>query len=590
LLNRCVSRAARAKMVSFNMWKPNMKITSQFLALALMAQCGFVLAKGNADTIFYGGPVVTVNAKNEEVQAIAVQGGKIVALGTKDAITKDWQSKTTQIIDLKGQTLMPGFVEPHVHIMLTAVFEGLGLNLSNFTLPYDTKETLIAKMKAHLKTIPPGGWLFGFGVDPSRTSPFMAELTADDLDKVSTTVPIFLVNQSGHIGYVNNKAIELSGITNKTPNPPNGGIYVKDAQGKLTGKLVEPPSYLPFMAKMPVPTEAQLFGAIQQTMKRFAATGVTTASEMSVGGNFGVDKEAAIYRAIFAKNASPIRVRGYLFSQAMPPGYKTIKPNDGDDMLRFIGVKYISDGSTQGLTAALNEPYSYPKGSKWSGALNYKDADIQASMKSYFDQGWQISTHSNGDKAIDQALNSYAKLLAGNNQPQDRRLRIEHFTVNNASQAKKAVQLGVVPSFTIGHVHYWGSAFDNHIIGSERAKRIDPAAEIKRLGGKFTLHSDTPVSNVGPLNYITEAVTRVWQLPPKKVLGPDQVISVDDAIRAITIDAAYQIFADKLVGSLEVGKRADLVVLEKNPRTTPAADIRNIKVKETWVDGKRQAW
>ncbi|WP_108469558.1 amidohydrolase [Polynucleobacter difficilis] len=567
-----------------------MKFTSKFLVLALIAQCGFALAKGNADTIFYGGPVVTVNAKNEEVQAIAVQGGKIVALGTKDAITKDWQSKTTQVIDLKGQTLMPGFVEPHVHIMITAVFEGLGLNLSNFTLPYDTKETLIAKMKAHLKTIPPGGWLFGFGVDPSRTSPFMAELTADDLDKVSKDVPIFIVNQSGHIGYVNNKAIELAGVTNKTPNPPGGGIYVKDAQGKLTGKLVEPPSYLPFMAKMPVPSEAQLFGAVQQTMKRFAATGVTTASEMSVGGNFGVDKEIAIYRAIFAKNASPIRVRGYLFSQAMPPGYKTIKPNDGDDMLRFIGIKYVADGSTQGLTAALNEPYSYPKGTKWSGSLNYKDADIQASMKSYFDQGWQISTHSNGDKAIDQALNSYSKLLAGNSKPQDRRLRIEHFTVNNPSQAKKAVQLGVVPSFTIGHVHYWGSAFDNHIIGSDRAKRIDPAAEIKRLGGKFTLHSDTPVSNVGPLNYITEAVTRVWQLPPKKVLGPDQVISVDDAIRAITIDAAYQIFADDKVGSLEVGKQADFVVLEKNPRTTPAADIRDIKVKQTWVDGKKQAW
>jgi predicted amidohydrolase YtcJ len=567
-----------------------MKIASKFLAFALIAQCGFALAKGNADTIFYGGPVVTVNAKNEEVQAIAVQGGKIVALGTKDAVTKDWQSKTTQVIDLKGQTLMPGFVEPHVHIMITAVFEGLGLNLSNFTLPYDTKETLIAKMKAHLKTIPAGGWLIGFGVDPSRTSPFMAELTADDLDKVSKDVPIFIVNQSGHIGYVNNKAIELAGITNKTPNPPSGGIYVKDAQGKLTGKLVEPPSYLPFMAKMPVPNEAQLFGAIQQTMKRFAATGVTTASEMSVGGNFGVDKEIAIYRGIFAKNASPIRMRGYLFSQAMPPGYKTTKPNDGDDMLRFIGIKYVADGSTQGLTAALNEPYSYPKNSKWSGALNYKDADIQASMKFYFDQGWQISTHSNGDKAIDQALNSYSKLLAGNPKPQDRRLRIEHFTVNNASQVKKAVQLGVVPSFTIGHVHYWGSAFDNHIIGSERAKRIDPAAEFKRAGGKFTLHSDTPVSNVGPLNYITEAVTREWQLPPKKVLGPDQVISVDDAIRAITIDAAYQIFADDKVGSLEVGKQADFVVLEKNPRITPAADIRNIKVKETWVGGKKQAW
>lgn len=563
-----------------------MKLAPKLLSTLLMAHCALVFAKGNADTIFYGGPVVTVNTKNEEVQALAVQNGKIVAVGTKDSVTKDWQSSSTKVIDLKGQTLMPGFVEPHVHIIVTAVFEGLGLNLSNFTLPYDTKETLIAKMRAHLKTIPPGGWLFGFGVDPSRTSPFMAELTADDLDKVSTTVPIFIVNQSGHIGYVNNKAIELAGITNKTPNPPGGGIYVKDAQGKLTGKLIEPPTYLPFMAKMPNPTEAELFGAIQGTMKKIASTGVTTASEMSVGGNFGVDKEVEIYKSIFAKNASPIRVRGYLFSEALPAGYNGIKPNDGDDMLRFIGIKYISDGSTQGLTAALSEPYTYPKGSKWSGALNYKDADIQASMKSYFDQGWQISTHSNGDKAIDQALNSYAKLLAGSKKPQDRRLRIEHFTVNNASQAKKAVQLGVVPSFTIGHVHYWGSAFNNFIIGPERAKRIDPAAEIKRLGGKFTLHSDTPVSNVGPLNYITEAVTREWQLPPKKVLGPDQVISVDDAIRAVTIDAAYQIFADNKVGSLEVGKQADFVILEKNPRTTPAGDIRNIKVKETWIDGK----
>jgi predicted amidohydrolase YtcJ len=446
-----------------------MNIASKLALAFCMAPCALAFAKGNADTIFYGGPVVTVNAKNEEVQAIAVQGGKIVALGTKDAVTKDWQTNTTQVIDLKGQTLMPGFVEPHVHIMVTAVFEGLGLNLSNFTLPYDTKETLIAKMKAHLKTIPPGGWLFGFGVDPSRTSPFMAELTADDLDKVSTTVPIFLVNQSGHIGYVNNKAIQLAGISNKTPNPPGGGIYVKDAQGKLTGKLVEPPSYLPFMAKMPNPTEAELFGAIQGTLKKIASTGVTTASEMSVGGNFGVVKEVAIYKGIFAKNASPIRVRGYLFSQALPAGYNSIKPNDGDDMLRFIGIKYIADGSTQGLTAALSEPYNYPKNSKWSGALNYKDADMQASMKTYFDQGWQISTHSNGDKAIDQALNSYAKLLAGNKKPQDRRLRIEHFTVNNASQVKKAVQLGVVPSFTIGHVHYWGSAFDNFIIGPDRA-------------------------------------------------------------------------------------------------------------------------
>lgn len=114
---------------------------------------------------------------------------------------------------LRGQTLMPGFVEPHVHILVTSVFEGLGLNLSNFTLPYDTKESLAKKMKVALKDVPAGGWLFGFGVDPSRTTPFMAELTADDLDAVSKDVPIFIVNQSGHIGYVNHKALELAGVT-----------------------------------------------------------------------------------------------------------------------------------------------------------------------------------------------------------------------------------------------------------------------------------------------------------------------------------------------------------------------------------------
>ena len=555
-----------------------------------MAQCALVFAKGNADTIFYGGPIVTVNAQNEEAQALAVQNGKIVAVGTKDAVTKEWQADNTQVIDLKGQTLMPGFVEPHVHIIGTTVMERMWVNLSNFTLPYDTIETISQKLKAELKNVPAGGWLVAFGVDPSRTTPFMAELTADDLDRVSKDVPIFIINQSGHIGYVNHRALELAGITDTTPNPGNGGIYAKDAQGKLTGKLVEPPSYLAFMAKIPVPTQVQLVEALQGTLKMMASKGITSASEMSVGANLGVEQEVALYKAVSANNAAPIRIRGYLWAQSLPVGFNAIKPNEGDDRFRLIGVKYIADGSTQGLTAALNAPYAYPKGSKFSGDLNYQDGQILSLMKPYFDQGWQISIHSNGDKAIDQTLNNYEKLLAGNPHPQERRLRIEHFTINNESQVKKAVKMGVVPSFTIGHVDFWGEAFNDHLIGAERSKRIDPAGDFKRAGARFTLHSDSPVSPIGPLSYISEEVTREWQLPPQKVLGPTQAVTVDDAIRAITINAAYQIFADNIVGSLEVGKQADLVILEKNPRKTSPADIRNIKVNETWLDGKRQSW
>ena len=567
-----------------------MERLSRVLLVFLAIHCSFAFAQNSADTIFYGGPIVTVNARNQEVQALAIQDGKIVAVGTKAAVLKNWQSDTTKVIDLKGQTLMPGFVEPHVHIVLTAMTERLWVNLSNFTLPYDTTATLGKKLKAQLNSVPPGGWLSGFGVDPSRTSPFMAELNADILDKDSTDVPIFILNQSGHIAYVNHKAIEIAGLTDQTPNPPGGGIFVKDAKGKLTGKLVEPPAYLPFQAKMPPPTEAQLIQALQKTTKSMAATGITTASDMSVGANLGVDQEVALYKALTANEGASIRIRGYLYAAAMPKGFDSVKPNEGDDRLRFIGVKFISDGSTQGLTAALTEPYIYPKGSKFSGDLNYKNEDLFDLMKPYFDQGWQISIHSNGDRAIGQTLDNYARLLKGNPHPETRRLRIEHFTINTPEEVRKAVKLGVIPSFTIGHVDYWGEAFHGRLIGAGRSDRIDPAAEVKKQGSRFTLHSDSPVSPYGPLKYISQSVTRLWQLPPRKVLGPDQRVTVDDAIRAVTINAAYQILSDDKIGSLEVGKQADLVILDQNPRTTAPEKIADIQVLETWIDGKWQAW
>ena len=565
-----------------------MKFAPKLLSALLMAQCALVFAKGNADTIFYGGPILTVNAKNEEAQALAIQNGKIVAVGSKDAVTKEWQANNTKVVDLKGQTLMPGFIEPHAHIIGTTMMTNMWVNLSNFTLPYDTIESITQKLRAQLKNVPAGGWLAAFGVDPSRSTPFMAELTATDLDKVSTEVPILVLNQSGHIAYANHKALQMAGITDKSPNPEGGGggVYVKDAQGRLTGKLMEAPAIYPIFAKMPAPSDAQTITAIQTTAKQMAANGVTTSTDMSVGIYFGLDKEVALYRQIFGNDSAPLRFRGYLWGEALPKGYNAIKPNEGTDRMRFVGVKFVSDGSVQGFSGALNEPYIYPKNSTWRGNLNYKDADIYNMMKPFFDQGWQIAIHSNGDRAIDQTLNNYSKLLTGNSSSQDRRLRIEHFTINNESQVKKAVKLGVIPGFTIGHVDYWGAAFNNKIIGPKRSERIDPAGDVKRAGGKFTLHSDSPVTPIAPLNYVSEEVTRLWQLPPQKVLGPDQAVSVDDAIRAITIDAAYSMFADNIVGSLEVGKQADFVMLEKNPRTTPPADIRNIKVKGTWIDGK----
>lgn len=563
-------------------------VLNTFFAVLLCTQSALVSAA--ADTIFLGGPIVTVNANNEEVEALAVKDGKIIALGQQADIKKNWSGPKTQVIDLNGRTLMPGFVEPHVHIVLTSMVEGLWLDLSNFTLPYDTLETISTKLRAALKNVPPGGWLAGFGVDPSRTSPFMAELTTEVLDQVSTDVPIFIVNQSGHIAYVNTKAFEVAGVTNKTPNPPGGGIYVKDAQGNLTGKLIEPPSYLPFQAKMPVPTQAQLVEAMRKTTKKLAMKGITTSAEITVGANLGLDNELGLYQYLMANGGLPVRVRAYLYGSAIPKGFNAIKPNQGDDRLRFVGVKFLADGSTQGLTAALNEPYTYPADTKNKGSLNYQTETLLNDMRPYFDQGWQISIHANGDRAIDQALENYNTLLAGVAQPEKRRLRIEHFTITKPEQLIQTKKLGVVPGFTIGHVHYWGEPFHNQIVGPARANRIDASASMKKEGIRFAYHSDSPVSPYGPLKYITQGVTRVWQSPLERVLGPKERVSVDDAIRAVTIDAAYQMMSDHEVGSLEAGKLADFVVLEKNPRITAPAQIADIKVLETWVGGQRQAW
>ena len=567
-----------------------MNISSKIILAILLLPCSLAFSQNSADTIFYGGPIVTVNAKNEEVEALAIKGGKIVSVGSKAAVTKEWQDSSTKIVNLQGKTLIPGLIDPHIHTILTAMSEYVWLDLSNFTTNYDTVETLSKKLKSHLKTLPKGQWLVGFGVDPSRTKPFMTELTADVLDKVSTEVPIFILNQSGHIAYVNHKAFQIAGVTDATANPPGGGIYQKNAQGKLTGVLIEGPSYAAFLEKMPPPSDADVMKAVQKAAKMIASRGVTTTTEITVGAMMGVENEVKLLKAATATKDWPLRLRGYLYGPAVPKGFTAIKPNDGDDRLRFIGIKFVSDGSTQGLTAALNEAYAYPIGTKERGNLDYKDDDIFSLIKPFYDQGWQLSIHANGDRAIEQTLNNYAKLLAGNAKPESRRLRIEHFTINTPEQVKKAIKLGVVPGFTVGHVDYWGEAFHNHIVGPERASRIAPSASFKKEGARFTYHSDSPISPVGPLRYISEGVDRLWQKPPREVLGPNERITVDDAIRAVTINAAYQLMSDDKIGSLEVGKQADMVILDQNPRKSAPEKIASIKVRETWIDGKKQSW
>ena len=567
-----------------------MNRTKTLVALAITSLASFNAfgaSETTADMIFYGGTVVTVNEKQPQVTALAVKDGTILAVGDQAGILHDYTGSNTQLVDLKGRTLMPGFVEPHLHISLTALIENVALDLSNFALPNDSIDTILGKIRAYKDKLPEGSWILGFGVDPSRTTPVMAELNADLLDKVSTTNPIFIVNQSGHIAYVNHKALELGGITESTPNPGNGGVYARDAQGKLTGVLIEPPSYSAFARKMTPPSQQVVVDAYMKTVQRMAAAGITTSSEQGMGAVMPIMEEFAMVKALSQRQDFPIRVRAYLWGTSIPEGFSAIKPNEGDDRFRAIGVKYIADGSTQGLTAAISKPYLYPAGTKNRGALDWEDQKLQGLTKTYFDQGWQISIHANGDRAIEQALDNYTQLQRGNPNPAARRLRIEHFTTATPQQIDRTQKLGITPSMTIGHVGFWGEVFHNHILGPERADRIDPTASLAKRGVRFSFHSDSPVSPYEPLQYISTGASRLWQAPPRKVLGSQQRIAVDQAIKAVTLDAAYAMFMDDKAGSLEPGKWADLVILDQNPRTTDLKKIPQIKVQETWVNGKR---
>ncbi|MCF8166319.1 MAG: amidohydrolase, partial [Rhodoferax sp.] len=375
------------------------------------------------------------------------------------------------------------------------------------------------------------------------------------------------------------------GLTDSSPDP-KGGRLLKDSKGRLTGVVYEAPAFYLFLDKMPPPTQEMVEQAVAKVGQTLVSKGVTTSAEITVGGYLGVDKEYALFNAMTHSGKLPVRVRGYMYSNAYPTTNKSYKPGQGDDTFKLIGVKIVADGSNQGLTGAMSRPYDYPAGTSNTGTLNFTEQELYDLAKPRFDEGWQISVHSNGDRSIEQTLNVFAKLVT---KPADAktRLRIEHFTVPTEAQIDKAAKLGVVPGFTIGHTDYWGEAFHDHLLGAERADRIDPSASLIKRGMRFAYHSDSPVSPIHPLKYASEGAARLWQVSPQKVLNPSQKISINNALKAVTIDAAYQLKMDDKIGSIQEGKYADFAIVNQNPMKVDAYKIRDIEVNETWVNGKQ---
>jgi predicted amidohydrolase YtcJ len=532
---------------------------------------------GPADAILIG-DVVTVAGAQPSAEAVAVSNGKIVAVGRLEEVMAR-KAPNTEIIDRTGKAILPGFIDPHVHIVSSSTFN-LFLDLSPFANK-DADEVL-AKIAAAAAKAKPGDWVIGQLYD-TALMPGHRPLLREDLDKVAPQNPVFVLSASMHFSYVNSKALEIAGIAENVADPA-GGRFGRDSNGRLNGVLSEAATQLQVAAKIPHPSAKDVIGASAATFKAASAAGCTALHEIALGSLAGA-AELEIIRKALLESDGAVRLGGQIFVDKLEeiralPG---MAQGSGTDYFRVTGVKVVGDGSNQGLTGFQREPYN---GTQSRGAANYTQDELNALAIKLNAEGWRLSIHANGDAAIDMVLTAIEAALA--HTPRiDARPRIEHCSLVHPEQMERIAKAGISPSFLMNHVYYFGRYFRDEILGPQRADLLDPCASAIKHGVRFAFHSDYSVTNIMPLLSMQTAVTRKMR-DSGEVLNPDERITAAQALRAITIDAAWQCGFEKEIGSLEVGKRADFVVLEQNPLKVAPDTIATIKVLETYVGGVRK--
>ncbi|MBB4091609.1 amidohydrolase [Ochrobactrum pecoris] len=527
------------------------------------------------DIIFKGGTILTMNDKAPRAEAIATRGNKILAVGKLDDV-QSAVSSGAQVVDLQGRTLMPGLIDPHMHFVFTA-FEDW-IDVSPITTP--DYATVWSKLQKGVADAKPGEWVRAQQFDASITKDAKIPTLAE-LDALAPNNPFFMQESNGHIAYANSAAFKAAGITRETPDP-SGARFVKDANGNLTGRLEEMAAQQEFLGAMPSPTAADMVGRVQRFLDHASSVGCTMLHDCGIGIMAGA-QDLKILDAVLGEGKAPVRYRGMLVSTIMDEWEKEgIKPGRGNDLFRVDGIKAWADGSNQAQTGYQRENYL---GTDARGALNYSLEQVTEVIRRAHEGGWQVGVHANGDAAIDMVLDAYESVL-GKSSNSDLRHRIEHCSVFHPDQMARMKEMGLSPSFLIGHVRWWGKAFRDRLLGPERARFYDPCASALAAGLKISLHSDWNVTPIEPLRYVEDAVTRVMN-EGGEVFFPEERIPVDAALRAVTIDAAWQCHMEDQIGSLETGKFADFAILEEDP-TTPDVKISQIKVSETWMDGTKR--
>lgn len=527
--------------------------------------------------VWTNGHVLTMDADGRQATALVIEDDRIVAVGTDEEV-KRWLSDAEVELDLEGQTVVPGFIEAHGH------FPGAGLIAvaADLNSPPIGTITSIAEALGALEQVdtaqPGDGWLIGFGYDDTMLEE-MRHFTSAELDTVSTTRPVLAMHISAHMAVVNSLALERFGITAETPNPPGGEIRKDPATGQPTGLLLETASRPLQMAALNMPPLQQI-DVVRSAAQLYAAQGFTTVQNglatieqikgMSVASKVGLIPQRLV---VWPGDELGLEVA----KQAVD------LQQFANDRVYIGATKLVGDGSIQGYTGFLSAPYYKPGDhpADYRGYPTLDAATLNTQVKTIQCAGQQLAVHENGDAAIDLLLDAWEAALEAC-PSDDARPILVHAQMSRPDQLERMKELGVVPSFFSAHVYYWGDRHRDLFLGPERAARISPAASAAALGIRFTTHLDTPIVPIDSMLQLWTPVAR--ETSSGELLGPKERISVEQALRAMTSDAAWQLRLEDQVGSIEVGKQADLVILSANPLDYEG-DLRDIEIERTLVGG-----
>ncbi|BDB40439.1 MULTISPECIES: amidohydrolase [Mycobacterium] len=529
----------------------------------------------SAAEVVITGTVLTVDENRPTAEAIAITDGRIVAVGDRSDMAPHIGPQTRSI-DIGDGCVMPGFVEAHGHPLMEAIaLSDRIVDIRPVTIP-DPHDVVAAVRSEAARRGPQGAYLNGWD---ALLQPGLPDPTLSWLDAVAPDGPLVIIHNSGHKAYFNSRAAQLNRLTRETPDP-KGARYGRDADGALDGTAEEIGAVFPLLGG--VIAADSYPDMLRAECARLNRAGLTTCSEMAFDPKFGPLVQQL-------HDELTVRLRTYEVSNAEL--HTDATPGQGDDMLRQVGIKVWVDGSPWIGNIALSFPYLDTPATRSAGitpgscgCANYTSEQLDEIVNAYFPRGWQLACHVQGDAGVDVILDVYEQALQRNPRP-DHRLRLEHVGAIRPEQLRRAADLGVTCSIFVDQIHYWGDVIVDGLFGAERGSRWMPAGSAVATGMRISLHNDPPVTPEEPLRNISVAATRM--APSGRVLAPEERLTVEQAIRAQTIDAAWQLFADDVIGSVEVGKYADLVVLSADPRTVPPEQIADLEVRATYLAGRQ---